>query len=135
MSFVFAMVDAIFGQLTTDLWKKCNVFNVIHFHENCTLINVHLNKYVNLITSQRTCIFPSIMRSYNSCICLYTFEYLLMVLNCCLYYSYMHAPTEIRTVTVINIKTVKLSIINHISVHQQMGEGCGANRSILMNTN
>lgn len=47
----------------------------------------------------------------------------------------MHAPTEMRTVTVINIKTVKLSIINHISVYQQMGEGGGANRSILIHTN
>lgn len=47
----------------------------------------------------------------------------------------MHVPNEMRTVTVRNIKTVKLCIINHISVYQQMREGGGTNRSILMITN
>lgn len=47
----------------------------------------------------------------------------------------MHVPNERRTVTVRNIKTVKLCIINHISVYQQMREGGGAKRSILMITN
>lgn len=37
----------------------------------------------------------------------------------------MHVPNEMRTVTVRNIKTIKLCIINHISVYQQMREGGG----------
>lgn len=74
MSSIVAVVYAIFGQLTTDLWKQCDVFHVINFHENCTLKKRTLKKSVNLITSQRTRIFASIMRYCDSGICLYTFK-------------------------------------------------------------
>lgn len=76
MSSILAVVYEIFSQLTSfeHISEKMRCVSCHTFSWKLHIDKRTLKPSLNLITSQRTCIFASIMRYCNSGICLYTFK-------------------------------------------------------------